>query len=352
MRSRSFNQFSACLMLFSVGILAVGCQTTRRPMAMKSADSSSMIVQVSDDKRSLMWSGQNTAKDKATRDSGFVTKSSDNSIASLQMHAELALVGHLPKAASENARSILRADFKNVRALKTLIKAALLEKNHFEAQTFSETALILAPQDAEIYSLQGLVQLQLNRPLYARALWKKSLSLDPLHIPTLMNLGVLMFQHGHSATAGAHFDKVLAVVPQHLDAQVGRALVLSAQGNADSAVALLDSILKKTGENALVLENLALIARDRLKDYPRANAYVERSLALGKSDRRVFETAVGMKQELRRLMSAQSKPLNDESLRELAASVTEQSGSVTDAAARDASQSASSELSAMEESLK
>jgi tetratricopeptide (TPR) repeat protein len=320
-------------------------------MAIKSADSSSMIVQVSDDKRSLMWSGQSGAKDKSLKDPRVPARGTDNSIASLQMHAELALVGNSPKAASENARSILRADFKNVRALKTLIKAALLERNHFEAQTLSESALVLAPQDAEIYSLQGLVQLQLNRPLYAKALWKKSLAIDPLHIPTLMNMGVLMFQHGHMASAGAHFEKVLAVVPQHLDAQVGKALVLSAQGNADSAVVLLESILKKTGENALILENLALISRDRLKDYPRANAYVERTLALGKSDRRVFETAVGMKQELRRLMSSPSKPLNDESLRELAASDSDQASMGNAATARDAAAS-SSDLSAMEDSLK
>ncbi|MEN9528608.1 MAG: hypothetical protein RI932_481, partial [Pseudomonadota bacterium] len=126
---------------------------------------------------------------------------------------------------------------------------------------------------------------------------------------------------------------------------------LSAQGNADSAVVLLESILKKTGENALILENLALISRDRLKDYPRANAYVERTLALGKSDRRVFETAVGMKQELRRLMSSPSKPLNDESLRELAASDSDQASMGNAATARDAAAS-SSDLSAMEDSLK
>jgi tetratricopeptide (TPR) repeat protein len=341
-----------CLILVSASTLSVACQTTRRPMAIKSADSSSMTVQVSDDKRSLLWSGQSSAKDVSLKAARAQQKGSENSIASLQMHAELALVGNLPKAASENARSILRADFKNVRALKTLIKAALLEKNYFEAQTLSETAVQLAPQDAEIYSLQGLVQLQLNRPLYARALWKEALAIDPLHIPTLMNMGVMMFQNGHTAIAGAHFDKVLAVVPQHLDAQVGKALVLSAQGNAESAVMQLEGILKKTGENALLLENLALISRDRLKDYPKANAYVERTLALGKSDRRVFETAVGMKQELRRLMSSQNKPLNDESLRELAASGTEQAVSRGESTVRDNSVPSSTDLSAMEESLK
>jgi tetratricopeptide (TPR) repeat protein len=329
----------------------VACQTTRLPTATKSADNSAMIVQVSDDQRSLMWSDANSNK-LQNKNTASISHRASTDTALLQMHAELALLGHLTRAASENAKSILRTDIRNIRAMKTLIKAALMERKAHESLTMIETALSLAPQDAELFSLQGLAQSQLDHPLYAKALWSKALSLDPLHIPTLMNMGVMLFQNGHSGKAGAHFDKVLAIVPQHLDAQVGRALVMSAQGQTDSAVEALEMVLKKTGDNALILENLAVIARDRLKDYKKASTYVERSLALSKSDRRSLETAVGMKQELRKLMSGQDKHLSDESLREMAATGSGQGSQATEQSAIDSNSNSTSELFKMEESLK
>ncbi|NBO38060.1 hypothetical protein EBU99_05710 [bacterium] len=330
---------SACLLTL------FGCQTTRLPSAQKSADNTSLLVQVSADQRSLMW----TESQSKNIESLVADKRTSTNIAALQMNAELALLGHLTRPAIENAQAILRSDLRQVKAIKTLVKAALIEHKPHEALALCESALAHSPQDAELYSLQGLIQYQLENPLYAKALWNKALSIDPMHIPTLMNVGVLLFQNGHISKAGGHFDRVLAIQPNHLDAQVGRALVMSAQGQAQDAVELLEAVMKKTGDNALILENLAYISRDRLKDLKRASSYVERSLALGKSDRKSLEAAVGMRQELRRMMAAQERRMSDENLRDMAAqsanaAVGEQS-SVN-------SNSASQDLLKMEESIK
>jgi len=311
-----------------------------------------MTVQVSDDQRSLMWNNTAPKLDSGLNKSSAGKRATADA-ATLQAHAEMALLGRMTQSAVENAKAILGTDIRNVKAMKTLIKAALMERKSHEALALSETAQSLSPQDPELFALEGIAQHQLGNVIYAKALWNKTLSLDPLHIPTLMNLGVMLFQNGHINRAGAQFDKVISLVPQHLDAQVGKALVMSAQGQAAEAVAELETILKKTGDTPLILENLALIYRDRLKDYKQAARYVDRALAAGKSDRRTTEMAINMKQELRRLLASQEKQLSDESLREMAAQSAQTSAAAGETpAAAGNSQDSSSELFKLEESIK
>jgi tetratricopeptide (TPR) repeat protein len=348
---KTFMIFCGFRSIAILSLFAVGCQTTRLPTAVRSSDNSSLVVQVSEDPNSLMWNeGRQKSKDLLNQRQNEQKSNIDE--ATLQMRAEVSLLGHMTRTASDHARIMLRSDIRNVRALKILIKSALIERKSHEALALTESALSFAPTDAELYSYEGLAQHQLGKPLYAKALWTKSLSLDPNHIPTLMNLAVLLFQNGHSKKAGAYFDRVLALQPQHLDAQVGRALVMSSEGQSEMAVVALESILQKTGDNVLILENLANISRDRLKDYKRAAGYVDRTLALNKADRRSIETAVGMKQELRKLMAAQEKKLTDENLRELAAkSIQSGVGTATEVPAAE-SNASSVELQQMEDSLK
>lgn len=346
MRKQQIPLLCVRVCFFALASMSVACQTTRWPSAIRSADNSALLVQVSQDPSSLMWNEGRFKNTDALKKSTPSPKNSTDTVA-LQTRAELSLLGQMTRSASENARAILRHDLRNVKAIKSLIKAALIDRKPHEALLLTGSAMSIAPQDAELFSYEGLAQYQLDNPLYAKALWNKALSLDPLHIPTLMNLGVLLFQNGHSKKAGAHFDRVLALQPQHLDAQVGRALVLSAEGSHDDAIASLEAILKKTGDNALVLENLALISRERLKDYKKASSYVERTLALRSADRRSIETAVGMRQELRRLMAGQEKRLTDENLREMA-----ESPNTASEVANTSSQNGSSELQKMEESIK
>lgn len=254
--------------------------------------------------------------------------------------------------AATQAKSILSTDLRNLPAMKILIKEALLEKKPHEAIELCENALLIATQDADLYSLQALAQYQLNYPLYAKALWQKALNLDPLHVASLMNLGLLLFQNGHTEKAGAHFDKILAIAPDHLNALTGRALVMSAQGQSERAISMLEEVLRKKGDNALLLENLALISRDRLKDYKLALKYTERLLALKQTDRRTLETAVSLKQDIKRMIAAQNKTLSDESLREMASASPSQSATRAEQEAPQAQQLMSNDLMKMEDFLK
>lgn len=339
------------LSLLAASSFLVGCQTTRLPTAVRNADNSALLVQVSEDPTSLIWNGnQRGNKDSLNKMSRSSPSVTDPTV--LQMRAELLLVGRMSRAAAENARLILRRDIRNVRALKTLVKSALIEKKAHEALALCSTAAEYSPQDAELVSLEGLAQHQLENLVFAKILWSRALTLDPSHIPTLMNLGVFLFQNGHVKKAGAHFDRVLAIQPEHLDALVGRALVLSAEGRGEDAVAGLEAVLKRTGENAFVLGNLALISRDRLKDYKRAAGFVERTLALQGTDRRSLEAALSMKQELRRLMLAQDKQISDENIRSMAESVPSSAGASEGDSVSVGSDPAQSEIQKLEESIK
>jgi tetratricopeptide (TPR) repeat protein len=167
-----------------------------------------------------------------------------------------------------------------------------------------------------------------------------------------MNMGVFLFNNGHFKRAGAHFDKVLAVQGEHVDALIGRALVRNAEGNSEEAVAVLEELLKKNGENAFVLSQLAQISREHLKDYNRAARYVERTLALQNNDRRTLEQAISMKQELKRLMESKDKNYSDETLRRMAEHSSTASNTTESEMSPSQKENSNSDLQRLEETIK
>lgn len=311
---------SKYLLLFSAVAnlwTGTGCQTTRLPKAVRSADNKSLVVQVSSDSSSLLWNGRNRSDAKtAARINRSLSSSGDTAF--LQMNAELLLVGGMTKPAAEKARAILRRDMRNTAALKTLIKSAFIERKPHEVIYLCRMAQEYSSQDAELLSLEGLAQFQLENGVSAKILWTRALALDPVHIPTLMNMGVFMLNNGHFKRAGAHFDKVLALQPAHADALTGRALVWAAEGRFAEATAALEDVLSENGDSAFVLLLQSKIAKDRLKDYKLASRSIERLLALRSNDRRTFEQAVVMKQELKQLKDTGGEKYSDEKLLQMA----------------------------------
>jgi tetratricopeptide (TPR) repeat protein len=342
------------VLFFSVLIhvcLFAGCQTTRLPKAVRSADNSSLLLHVSEDPSSLMWNGGRVGNGEIySRLKSSPNQTSDP--ASLQMRAELLLVGRMTRPAADQARTILRRDLHNVRALKTLIKTALIDRKPHEVIALCQMAQEHSPQDAELFSLEGLAHYQLENFVTAKILWNRALARDPVHIPTLMNMGVLLFNNGHFKRAGANFDKVLAVQGEHADALLGRALVRSAEGNSEEAVAALEELMKNHGDNAFVLAQLAQISRDHLKDYKRAARYVERTLGLQNNDRRTLEQAISMKQELKRLMENNDKNYSDETLRRMAEHSSTSSNSAENEMSASQKDIPNSDLQRLEETIK
>lgn len=335
---------------FISAMTLAGCQTTHAPTVMRSADNKTVAVQVSLDKQSLLWD-QSLGTDVANK-SKKIDASGSTDLNAIQFKGEAALLERNTRAANANAKRMLNHDVRNGAALKIQIKAALIDQKPRTALLLCDNALDSSPQDADLISLKGLAYSQLGQLIIAKAMWNQALRLDPLNIPTLMNLGVLLFNHGHTQRAGAHFDKVLALVPRHKDALLGKALVYSAQGDAQRAVRLLEDVRTNTSESPLVLTNLANIAREHLKDYGLALNYVEKILALKRSDRKSLETAVTLKQDLKRRMAAQKVELSDESLREMAELSAQSAPSVSEHALNQGAIGEENELNRLEESIK
>jgi len=340
--------------LFSTLLLAnftlAACQTTHAPVVMRSADNKQVEVQISLNKQSLMWDQSLGAE--VSKKSMQISKERRSDLNSIHFLGEAALLERNTRSANQQAKLMLNRDTKSESAIKIQIKAALIEQRPHAALLLSDNALDIAPQDAEIYSLKGLAHTQLGHPIIAKAMWTKALSLDPLNISSLMNLGVLFFNAGHVNKAGAHFDKVLAIVPRHQDALMGKALVHSAQGEPQHALQALKTLSTRYSDNPIVLENIANIAKEHLKDYQLAMKYVEKILALKKTDRKSLESAVAIKQELKKRLAAEETQLSDESLREMAdASAT--SHALSSGHARNhMSLDDSNEIARLEESIK
>lgn len=340
--------------LFSILILTTvalpGCQTTHAPAVMRSADNKHVEVQISLNRKSLMWDQSLGAE--VRKKSTQLSKERRSDLTSLHFLGEAALLERNTLTAKDQAKLILNRDIKNDGAIKIQIKAALIEQKPHAALLLSDNALDVTPQDAELYSLKGLAHSQLGNPIIAKAMWTKALSLDPLNISALMNLGVLFFNAGHVNKAGAHFDKVIAIVPRHQDALLGKALVYSAQGEAQHALQTLETLNKSFGDNPLVLENIANIAKEHLKDYRLAMKYVEKILALKRTDRNSLESAVSLKQELKKRLAAEETQLSDESLREMAEVSSAQSAVASGQALSQMSLDDSNEITRLEESIK
>lgn len=331
-------------------IASTACQTTHAPAVMRSADNKNVEVQISLNKQSLMWDQSLGAE--VSKKTQQISKEQRTDLNSILFLGEAALLERDSRQANEQAKLILNRDVKNSSAIKIQVKAALIDNKPHAALLLCDNALDITPQDAEIYTLKGLAHAQLGHPLIAKAMWNKALSLDPLNIAALMNLGVLLFNSGHVNKAGANFDKVLAIVPHHKDALMGKALVHSSQGEAQRAIQILEEVHKSSAQNPIVLENMAKIAKEHLQDYPLALKYVEKILALKRNDRKSLETAVTLKQDLKRRLVAQETQLSDESLREMAEVSATQSTVASGHALNQSNTDDSNEISRLEESIK
>ena len=346
------NEYFGSLLSFLIisAFATTGCQTTHAPAVVRSADNKHVEVQISLNRQSLMWDQSLGAE--VSKKSSQLSKEKRSDLNSIRFLGEAALLERNTLGAKEQAKLLLNRDIKNDSAMKLQVKAALIEKKPHAALLLSDNALDISPQDAEIYSLKGLAHSQLGNSIIAKAMWTKALTLDPLNISALMNLGVLFFNSGHVNKAGANFDKVLALVPKHKDALLGKALVHSAQGEAHHALVTLETLSKSFAENPVVLENMANIAKEHLRDYRLAMKYVEKILALKQTDRNSLESAVALKQELKRRLAADEAKMSDESLREMAEVNSSQSALASGQALSQMSLDDATELTRLEESVK
>jgi tetratricopeptide (TPR) repeat protein len=232
--------------------------------------------------------------------------------------AELSLLAGNPDDAAKEARELLKKDLKNMSAMRTLVKVQIARNRPEQALLIAENALRDNARDADMLGLQGLGHFISGDLLAARSSWKKGVDANPSHIPSLMNLGVLYYQNRNLQLSGSYFEKVLALQSQNSDALIGKALVLSGQGQWESAKVLLTELLQSSPKSQLALYNLAIIEKERFKNFDLALGYTERYLAVVKNNRVATEKFIAQREELKGILAKKSGPVTDEQLRKMA----------------------------------
>jgi tetratricopeptide (TPR) repeat protein len=307
-------------MCLRAGLLAsffvVACATTSKPVAQVAPGGREASLQFSRDAKSSM--SELPASD-ALEARAELAKRENLSVELLASIAELGVLGNKLENAAEAARNVLKIDFKNADAMKTLIKVQIFSGRPREAILLSDNALQVQPRDADIFALKGLAFYFLGDAFAARGLWKQALELNPGHIPSHMNLAVLYFQNRNVMRAGAGFERVLALQPSHVDAQIGRALVLDMQGQSALARERLEHVAAENKTAALVFYNLAVLERDRFENYEKALEHMDAYLKISKKDRAGVERAIAMREDLKALVAKKKLgKISDDELRQMA----------------------------------
>jgi tetratricopeptide (TPR) repeat protein len=304
------------IFILTAALTLVGCASTSKPVAQVSHSGREATLQFSRDSRSML-SRIPTEEAQKSRERLLERKEKTTEI--LESIAELSLLAGRSDEAAAQARDLLKRDFKNLGALKTLIKVSLFSKRYHEALLLVENGLQMAPKDSDLLNLAGLAHFLMDDVFLARESWKRALAANPQHIPSQMNMSAIYFYNRNLALAGRGFERVLAQQPENVDAKVGRALVVDAQGGSEEARALLQETLKGHRKSSLLLFNLAMIERDRFANYEQALDYLDDYLELVKKERANMEKVVAQREELRLLVAKRkAKKLTDDEIRNLA----------------------------------
>nr|WP_275420148.1 polysaccharide pyruvyl transferase family protein [Fervidibacillus halotolerans] len=98
---------------------------------------------------------------------------------------------------------------KQLEKIKGQIDVLLTQGLWKEALSIVEEALKLVPTDVDLYSIQAVIYIQLQRMEEAKNVLEKGLEIDPTHVDCLYNLAYLKEQQGETEEAVQLYKKVL-----------------------------------------------------------------------------------------------------------------------------------------------
>jgi len=129
-------------------------------------------------------------------------------------------------------RKVLKTEPKNAVALYSLAAIGLNKGRLSQALEFAERCSVAAPHAALSWYIKGVALKSAARRREALESFERGLGIDPLHIDTLMALGVLQAEMQDPARALAQFEKILAIHPAHEGAARGKAALAEGRGAA------------------------------------------------------------------------------------------------------------------------
>lgn len=177
-------------------------------------------------------------------------------------------------------RKVLEIDPRVFPALYLLGVLRLEQGDSGEAIDLIGRALALNPGDPAAWTHYGLALQGQSRFEEALTAQERALALKPGLLPARLGRAGALRALGRNDAALADYDTVLAGDPGNTDAWNGRGALLRTLSRIDEALDSFHRALALDPNFAEALQNRGLLLWDEKKDYPAAQADLERALAL------------------------------------------------------------------------
>ena len=160
-----------------------------------------------------------------------------------------------------------------------------MEYKDWEGALWSfERAKVFSPYHFDVYFHLGQTKEQLKDHEGAVQSYQRCIALHPYFIEARNNLGAVYIKLGSIDEAIEEFKAAIEINPYHPGLHNNLGYLYSKRNLLKKAVEEYQKVLDLDPENAEVHKNLGLLYFDKLKDYPKAQKYWERYLALNPSD--------------------------------------------------------------------
>ena len=179
------------------------------------------------------------------------------------------------EGAIAQAREILLKDPKNVGAYRSLSRVYFANGEYEMSQLCADKAKTLAEGDSGIYNNMGVTYLMMDDEAAAIEEFKTARKLDPDNLEANLNLGWVAVNSGDYILAQDCFEKTLQGTPGSIDAKLGLAIAYRGVKEYDKAAKLYEEILDADPKNKLGAYNASTLHEKYIKDYKKANKYLE-----------------------------------------------------------------------------
>ncbi|QRK08510.1 tetratricopeptide repeat protein [Archangium violaceum] len=197
-------------------------------------------------------------------------------------------------AAATEAKRVLKAEERNVRAMQLLAQVYYRERKYELARMVLENARTLAPGEAVTHNALGLVQLALGSKPAALEAFKKASELKPEFAEARNNLGALLNEAQDHEAAARELEAAVQAAPDFVSARLNLGNAYRGLGDFARALAEYQHVLRLAPELPDTLFNLAILHldaeppdMDTLVRLQTSLSYFEQYRAKGGKDERV-----------------------------------------------------------------
>jgi tetratricopeptide (TPR) repeat protein len=140
-----------------------------------------------------------------------------------------------PSNARKTLERVATLDPRNTAHLFELARLAEMSKDHEGALGFLAHARDLAPDDAQIYFLWGVIAAEMDLPVEARGSLEKALELSPGNPSYSYAMGTVILSTRDAATAARYFEKFVTAKPEEPRGHYALGIAYFASGDYEHA---------------------------------------------------------------------------------------------------------------------